>query len=294
MLAAAPSMYVLSRTVDRTIRLKSWEVAAHYGVEVAIQAAKVAAVWHWVGPGAAAAALLWEAPRVPFSIMGQSALHLTIRYVIQKLRFLRELAREPGVHKIQVIRGSTPKLEGFVVREQENSAFVALESNQPLEGRDIVIKRPSGRLLGQRIEEHFQAIPAPKEMVVRVNFGIADGTHAVAWKTTLPEFLARPPQPSDIAAVWRSWFEELRSLESWWRRLAMSRVKKRTHMDITLELPSGSTVDLGTLAKGRAAARLLRGNKSMPVSETRVSKFWSRRGLKRWIDVLLGREIVVK
>jgi hypothetical protein len=65
-------------------------------------------------------------------------------------------------------------------------------------------------------------------------------------------------------------------------------------MDVTLVMPSGEVKALGTLSSGRAAARLLKGKKTMPVSDTRVSKFWSRRGIKRWIDVVLGREIVVK
>ncbi len=110
---------------------------------------------------------------------------------------------------------------------------------------------------------------------------------------SLRDVLARRPLPPAIAAAWKDALSLHKRALGWVRWLFTSRLERETRMDMTLVTSDGEEHALGLLAHGKAAFKLARGKKGVPLMEARVVRRPRRRAPLRWLDAFLGREIVV-
>lgn len=277
----ASQLYVLSRTIDRSVALGPVAQVAHYAVEVAIQTGKLVAAYHLGGVPAAVAVSLFEIPRLPVSVVGQSLLDLSQRSARARLKMLRAVAREPGVTGIKVLTGSELRFRGILAQRRDNHELVMIEATRPPTG----LEARFGRAV---------PVPEPQKTSLRLRLTVAGQPQAVEWRPTLLDVLARRPPPPEVAGAWSAAiYESLRGL-GWLRRLFGSRVARDTRVEAVLVSPDGGEQALGVLARGRAALRLAKGGKAVPMTAARVVSSPTQARPWRWLDALLGREIVVR
>lgn len=274
-----PRLYVLSKTVDRTVKLGPVSKALHYGIEGAWMLGKGAVAWKVGGWGAAVAVTALELPRYPVSVFAQSLAHLAIKQFREKLKFLKELARAPEVTGLKTLTGSQLEMSGPFAERQVAHSLVLLEATgQPA------------------VDEQFgAAVPLgdPARTRFTLTFSGAGATNGQVWNATLADVLAGKALPSHLAAAWTMEAQRRLSKENWLMRAFYSKVKPTFEVRASLVTASGEERDLGVLARGRGALKLARGRKGVPLSETRVTRGLALKP-QRWLDALLGREIVVR
>ena len=272
-------LYVLSRTIDRTVALGRTAQAGHYAFEALWQAAKMGAGYHWGGWGGAAGMAVLEVPWAPLSIAGRSYVHLRVLTARDRRRLLRELAQEPGVSDIMLITGSERRRKGLLAHRQINHELAVLTSARPPAGLEA---------------RYGRAIPVadPSKAEFRVRLSVYGAQHPVEWRPTLRDIQERRAPPAEVTAAWKAALALHKRAIGWFRWLFTSRLERETRFDISVSDGQGQEQPLGILAEGKPAMKLALGKGGAPVVETRVVDKPSRRWPLSWLDALLGRELL--
>jgi len=270
-LASPSGLYILSRTFDRPVELSPRAQVGHYAVEAAIQSAKIAAAYWLAGwPGAASAGLLtlWH---YPLSVGYQSLGHLSYKQTRDRSRFLRELAGNPDVEGLKVVTGSQVHFRGPLAHRQTSHGLVIVEASRPPSFPDA------------------SALPVsdPAKTWFRLKLSILGEEHSLEWRPTLADALARRTPPEAVARAWR----EFVARAGWWRRY-FGAAARETLIAVALVGENGEERELGVIARGRPAVKLASGRSALPLADVRVVSKPTRRAPWRWLDALLGREIV--
>lgn len=223
----APAPGVLARPIRERVELGPVALTVHVSVKLSIQAAKVAAAWHFGGPAVGLAVLAyelspWKIVGVAAGLTGQTLADLGLRYRLRRQAALVELARSPEVTRLRLL--SSARVEfvagGLLAKRAENTGLVFVETRAPAD--------PAA------------AAPAPR---LRLRY-LRDGAAAPRdWTPSLEELFARRPVPVEVAAAWRAHAES-------------DGGGRRERVEASLMDGFGRETPLGAVALGGAARRL--------------------------------------
>lgn len=260
--ARGRSVYVMSKPLNVTVELGPVARVLHWVGEAGWHMGSAALLYHATGnPHAAATMAAVGILKMPPVVTAQSAMDLSARYWWYKFKSLKELAFIPDVRKIKVLTGGETDIKAFVAFRRTNRGIVFLETSKPLpEGLETAQGKP---ILIDDIENRS----------VKVEMSLGEKKSPVVWEPTLKDLLEKKPMPKDVARAWREEVKEAKKEKSWFGRFFDYSFEKSLKIDVALVAPNGSALELGTLAQGASAKRML--------GITRVDQ--ARRALHKWL-----------